>query len=223
MLIAPEMPLSVSRMAFWNTSAALDTPKFSRLYLHSPRCVDNVVMYRELCSNSSWLYPWFKSSLLNIAGPLRSFTSSVIVGVMWRSLTIASFAWRMSTQTRIWPSLLGFGTTTSGDTHGVAPSILSITPSSSSRFNSCSSCFRTWNGILLCGCAIGFTVSSICSLTLKFLSLPRPWNRSYYSETRWSTAVLHWLFVDNCSTTHTRLSRFDVFHPSSEPPEPATT
>ena len=67
--------------------------------------------------------------------------SSSSVGVMCRVLWIATFGFLISTQMQI-SSLLGFGTTTTGDNHSVGPCTSSMIAASSSR--RCISAL-TWN------------------------------------------------------------------------------
>ena len=94
--------------------------------------------------------------------PLRSDTTSSMVGMTCRSLMIAWLRDRMSTQILISFGFDGLGTTTIDETQGVGPSARSIMFSFSSCLSFSSTCFLTWNGMRRCGCATGLTNSSTC-------------------------------------------------------------
>ena len=81
--------------------------------------LENVVMYLDSGSSSSWWYPWFRSSFENIVAPFRPWIMSSVVGVTWRSRLTALLACLMSTDRRMLSGLWGFGATTIGETHGV--------------------------------------------------------------------------------------------------------
>lgn len=96
------VPSSPSRMfwiSFWKISDAHEMSKFSLLYLLSPTCVENGVMYLESGCRRSWWYPWLRSSLKNLVAPLRSERTSSIVGMMCLDLWTALFGALISTQT----------------------------------------------------------------------------------------------------------------------------
>ena len=97
-----------------------------------------------------------------------------MVGMMCRSLMIALFNERMSTQILISFGLFGLGTTTIGDTQGVGPSTRSMMSSFSSCLSFSSTCFLTWKGTRRCGCATGLTDSSTCMRAGSPLYLPIP-------------------------------------------------
>ena len=122
-----------------------------------------VVIRRDSVSSSTWWKPHFKSNLLNAVDPFTSCRTSSIVGIGCLSLSIASLALLISTQTRLSPS--GFGTTISGETHSVGP--LGTSSMMSSFINS-SSFLSTLSlkpkGYPLTGCAIGLTSLFTCNL-----------------------------------------------------------
>ena len=93
------------------------------------------VIRRDSVSSSTWWKPHFKSNLLNTVDPFKSCRISSIVGMGCVSLSIASLALLISTQTRMSPS--GFGTTTRGETHSVGPLGTSSMMSSLSNSSSC--------------------------------------------------------------------------------------
>ena len=81
--------------------------------------------------NSTELYPWLRSSLLNTVAPFRALIISLIVGVRCLSRCMALSACLISTHTLTLPGSR-LGATTMGDTQGVGPLTRSITPCCSS-------------------------------------------------------------------------------------------
>ena len=73
-------------------------------------------MYFDSGSSSSWWYPERRSILLKMVAPLRSETSSSVVGVTCHVRWIALFASRMSTQSLMSDGFGGFGGVTKRDT-----------------------------------------------------------------------------------------------------------
>ena len=121
--------------------------------------------------NPFYIHKFDLSLILNRLSPQLDWD---IVGIMCRVLLIASLGRRMCIQIRISLLLLfGFGATTIGDTQSIYFSIISM---SSSLLSSMSTCFRRWNGILLCGCTSGWTVlSTNISMCVSF-NFPMPVN-----------------------------------------------
>ena len=82
--------------------------------------------------------------------------------MMYRSLMMALFNERMSTQILISFGFFGLVTATIDETQGVGPSTSSMMSSFSSCLSFSSTFFLTWNGIRECGCATALTDSSMC-------------------------------------------------------------
>ena len=76
--------------------------------------------------------------------------SSMMMGMMWRSLMKGLFNECMSTQVLILFSLLSLGTTTIGDTQGVRPAHSTMS-SFLSYLRFSSTCFLTWSETRQCG------------------------------------------------------------------------
>lgn len=84
------IPWWTLRFVSWNISDAVETPKFRRFYLNILTCVVIVVIERLDGSNSNWWYPCRRSNIENTAIAFKSWISSSIVGIRWRSLIMAS-------------------------------------------------------------------------------------------------------------------------------------
>ena len=128
--------------------------KSKRLYRNKPSGVANVVISLDFGLNSNWWYPHLRSNLLKTLEPFMVCNTSSTVGIGYRIRMIAWFACLVSTHKRI--SLLFFGMITGPSTGSI------ISMSNSSVVLSRIFPLRL-NGILLKGCAIGFTVGSISS------------------------------------------------------------
>ena len=136
-----------------------------------------------------------RSILLNTVLPFKSCKSYSTVGIGCLSRMIASFARRMSTHTLTSPSALG--TTTKGEIHPEGPSGTSYMMSSSRSSSSfLSTLSRSPNGILRTGWTIGFTDSSIWSLSSYPFKRPIPVNMAlYFSRIQLSSPPLSTLFA----------------------------
>ena len=107
-------------------------------------------------SSSSWWYAFERSNLLKTVEPFRSAIKSSMVGI--RCFPLDSFICLpdvdANTYTLVFP----------GDYHhGVGP-VTPMTSISLRRFNSASTSFLTWKGILRCRCVTGGTEDSIWRL-----------------------------------------------------------
>ena len=87
--------------------------KLLGLFSHPLNTVGNP---RESGCNSIWWYPQRRFSLEKTVAPVSACTVSSNVGIGWRSRMTASFARRVSTQTRTSP--FDFGTATYAETQG---------------------------------------------------------------------------------------------------------
>lgn len=97
------------------------------------RHVPYVVMWRALGSRSIWWYASLMSSFENTVLWLNSCRTSSTVGIGYRSLMTACFAFLMSTHSRM--SFL-FGTTTTSKTNRLGASIFSTMPCCTSSSSS---------------------------------------------------------------------------------------
>ena len=147
-----------------------------------------------------------KINLLKSLHLLRSDTTSSMVLMTCRSLTIALLRERMSTQILISFGFHGLGTTSIAKNQGVRPSARSMMSSLSSCL-SLSTCFVTWNGMRRCGCATYLTDLSTCMRTSSPLYSPIPLSRLEKSLRKSGTAGGR--SAGGCSTALTALMRFN--------------
>ncbi len=142
----------------------------------NPRCVQNVVIFRDAGLSSSWWYAWHKSSLEKIQAPLSSVETDSRVGTGCLVRLMVVFAARILTHIRILLSCLG--AITAGETHsvGVFSGTFSMMSSCSNLYISSSTLWRRWKDIRRRGCATGLTVSSMDNVTCLSFSLPSPRN-----------------------------------------------
>ncbi len=183
MFSTPSMPARTAAISCWYCSLAEETPNTNLLNLYMPLWTAKVVMSLDSGVNSSWWYPHFRSSLLNMADPFIPCNSSSTVGIVNLPRMIAAFARLMSKHILI--SAFALGTMTTGFTQGVAPSTFSIMSMLSSSFIFFSTASLRWNGTRLRGCATGVTVLSICRLICLCSICLLHW-------TIWGIAVVSW-------------------------------
>lgn len=150
--------------------------------------MENVVICRDVGSNSSWWYPQFKYVFEKNLAPLSACITLSTVGVRCLSHSMAWFGILMSTQIRTASGSFGFRTGTIGEIHRVGPSTFSMMLSSSKCCSSASIRFLTWKGTLLWGCVTGGTSFFMCSLTWNYFNLP-PHERDQH--TQWGDHLLH--------------------------------
>ena len=141
------------------------------VYRNKPRWVLKVVINLLCSSSSNWWYAWDKSSLVKYLDWLRLRLMSSTVGIKWRTLWMAWLAILISKGTHSPTVRSLLGTTTTGEIHGVGwfSGTLSMMPPFSSSSMASFTLSLTWKGILLCGCAMGITLSSMLSFTPSIL------------------------------------------------------
>ena len=185
------MSLIAEAITSWNISAEALIPKMRRLYVNISMgikmwlCVasqDAGVAGDNLGSNPIYL---------NTVAPFRSCISSWRVGIRCRTRDMALLASLISTHSRTIPSCLGFGTRTTGETHGVGPTVGLLMSSLSKDYIQTSRFFPWREGILPCDWCTGFTLSLMYSLISTLFIFPRPVNRLGYLKKMFSPLRRH--------------------------------
>ena len=135
--LAPDVPAMTSWIVCCNTSASEFRPKRSLLKQYTPVWFENIVMYLDIGSSCSWWYPEQRLILLkNTVAPLRSETSSSVVGMACYVWQITLFALHMSIQSLISGGFVVFGSVTMHDTHSVGPVSICMMSSLSNLWSS---------------------------------------------------------------------------------------
>ena len=118
-------------MMCWYFSGSAFTPKLKRLHRNIMAWVAKAVTSLDSASNAIWSNRHLKFNFENSAFPLRILNTSVISkGNLWQIM--ASLALRISTHNLMSPD--AFGTITTGLTHVLSPSTLSMMSFSRSSF-----------------------------------------------------------------------------------------